>query len=80
MDVRDFSAWATEAMRRALRRRWEMYGASLLPYQKENVMRRSIDDLSMQMYEIDHGDEIEKTEVLAKQRLEQMKEHRRGVK
>jgi len=43
-------------------------------------MRRSIDDLSMQMYEIDHGDEIEKAEAMAKQRLEKMKERRRGVK
>jgi hypothetical protein len=34
----------------------------------------------MQMYEIDHGDEIEKAEAMAKQRLEKMKERRRGVK
>jgi len=43
-------------------------------------MRRSIDELNIQFYELDHGDAIEKIEVLAKQRLEQMKERRRGAK
>ena len=80
MDVRDFSAWSHEALRRMLRRRSELYGASLLPHQKESSMRRSLDELNMQIYELDHGDEIEKAEAMAKQRLEQMKEHRRGVK
>jgi hypothetical protein len=80
MDVRDFSVWSREAVRRALLRRSEMYGASLLPHQKENTMRRSIDDLNIQFYELDHGEAIEKVEAMAKQRLEQMKERRRGVK
>ena len=57
-----------------------MYSASLLPHQKEDAMRRSLDELNMQFYELDHGDTIEKVEMLAKQRLEQMRERRRGVK
>jgi hypothetical protein len=80
MDIRDFSAWSKEAARRALLRRSEMYGASLLPHQKEDSMRRSIDELNMQMYELDHEDAIARVEVLAKRRLEQMKERRRGAK
>jgi len=43
-------------------------------------MRRSIDDLGLQMYEIDHEDAIARIEGLAKRRLEQMKERRRGAK
>ena len=66
-------------MRRALLRRSELYGASLLPHQKEDSMRRSIDELNMQFYELDHEDAIEKVEAQAKRRLEQMKERRRGV-
>ena len=80
MDIRDFSAWSREAARRALLRRSEMYGASLLPHQKEDSMRRSLDELNMQFYELDHGDVIEKVEGMAKRRLEQMRERRRGVK
>jgi hypothetical protein len=80
MDIRDFSAWSKEAARRALLRRSEMYGASLLPHQKEDSMRRSIDELNMQMYELDHEDAIARVEGLAKRRLEQMRERRRGVK
>jgi hypothetical protein len=57
-----------------------MYGASLLPHQKENTMRRSLDDLNMQFYELDHEDAIAKVEELARRRLEQMKERRRGAK
>ena len=57
-----------------------MYGASLLPHQKEDSMRRSLDELNMQFYELDHGDVIEKVERMAKRRLEQMRERRRGVK
>ena len=57
-----------------------MYGASLLPHQKEDSMRRSIDELNMQMYELDHEDAIARIEALAKRRLEQMKERRRGAK
>jgi hypothetical protein len=80
MDIRDFSAWSREAKRKALMRRSEMYGASLLPHQTETTMRRSIDDLGLQMYEIDHEDAIARIEGLAKRRLEQMKERRRGAK
>jgi len=80
MDIRDFSAWSREAARRALLRRSEMYGASLLPHQKEDSMRRSLDELNIQFYELDHGDAIARIEELAKQRLEQMKERRRGAK
>jgi hypothetical protein len=80
MDVRDFSAWSREAARRALLRRSEMYGASLLPHQKEDSMRRSIDELNIQFYELDHEDAIARVEELAKRRLEQMRERRRGVK
>jgi len=43
-------------------------------------MRRSLDELNMQFYELDHGDAIEKVEAQAKRRLEQMKERRRGAK
>jgi len=80
MDIRDFSAWSKEAARRALLRRSEMYGASLLPHQKEDSMRRSIDELNMQMYELDHEDAIARIEALAKRRLEQIRERRRGAK
>ena len=80
MDIRDFSAWSKEAARRTLSRRSEMYSASLLPHQKEDAMRRSLDELNMQMYELDHEDAIARVEALAKRRLEEMKERRRGVK
>jgi hypothetical protein len=43
-------------------------------------MRRSLDELNIQFYELDHGDAIARIEELAKQRLEQMKERRRGAK
>lgn len=80
MDIRDFSAWSKEAMRRILLRRSERYGASLLPHQKEDSMRRSLDDLRLQMYELDHEGEIADIDAQAKRRLEQMRERRRGAK
>jgi hypothetical protein len=43
-------------------------------------MRRSLDELNMQFYELDHEDAIQEIETLAKRRLEQMKERRRGAK
>lgn len=80
MDVRDFSAWSQEAARRVLQRRSEAYAAALLPHQMETDMRRTLDALSLQFYELDHADEIEDIDALAKRRLEDMKNKRgRGL-
>jgi hypothetical protein len=57
-----------------------MYSASLLPHQKEDSMRRSLDELNLQFYELDHADAIDKVETLARRRLEQIRERRRGAK
>jgi len=78
MGLRDFSIWSKEAARRALLRRSELYGASLLPHQKEQYMRRTLDELRLRLYEMDHEDDIAEVEAMAKQRLEALKAKRRG--
>ncbi len=80
MDVRDLDAWSKEARRKVLLRRQEAYAASLLPHQEADAMQRMLDDLGMEMYEIDHGDEISEIDAKARQRLEAMKKRRRDAK
>lgn len=57
-----------------------MYGAALLPHQENASMRRTLEELNMQLYEIDNEDDIEKVEDMARKRLEEIRRRRRGVK
>ena len=73
MDVRDFELWAAEAKHRVLWRRSEMYGAALLPNQREESIRRALDDLDGQLYVIENEDEIDGIEKEAKRRLDEVR-------
>jgi len=80
MGQRDFEHWTTEAARTVLMRRREMCEAALLPHYRQESINRTMDGLGMALYEIDHGDEIEAIEAMAKKRLEEIREKIRKAK
>jgi hypothetical protein len=69
MGLRDFEDWTTEATRSVLTRRREMCEAALLPHLRQESINRTIDELRFGTYELDHGEEIEEIEEMAKRRL-----------
>ena len=80
MSVRDFLLWSKEAKRRALLRRAEMFGASLLPHQEAKHMRQTIDELNLQIYELDREEDIAEVEKAAHERLEEIRAKRKRGK
>ena len=69
MGLRDFEDWHAEAARSVLTRRREMCEAALLPHLRQESINRTLDELRFAMYELDHGEEIEDIEAMAKRRL-----------
>ena len=69
MGLRDFEDWNAEATRSVLTRRREMCEAALLPHLRQESINRTLDELRFSTYELDHGEEIEEIEAMAKRRL-----------
>lgn len=55
MSVKDLMLWAEEARRKMLARKAQAFDAALLPHQKPEVIRETVDQLATQLTEIEHG-------------------------
>jgi len=55
----------------------DAYSASLLPYQKTNYIKSTIDQLHYQIYGLENEDAIEAVEEMAKKRLLEIRERKK---
>jgi uncharacterized membrane protein len=77
MDIRDVRFWKNEAIVASLGRRLENYAASLLPYQKKEIIKQMLDETKNNIYSIENEEEIEKIEQMARKRLMEIREKNR---
>jgi len=83
MDVRDLEDWVRESVRRRLERREEAYNVILLPHQKPEEIRKEVESIHWQIYELEHGDDLDELDRRAQEKRKRdapkLKPRKKGV-
>ena len=80
LDIRDVWFWAKEAERRAWSRKVGAYNAALLPWQKADVVKQTMDSLTARGLEFAYGERVEDTEKENAERMAQAMERKKAAR
>jgi hypothetical protein len=73
LDIRELRDWEKEAELKRTLDRGERYAASLLPHRRSEDVNREITKLEMEVYNLEHEEEVDRVEKMARKRLEEIR-------